>query len=72
MNLVKLKDVVESIEKLRGAYGDLEGLIVDQVRDGQINDAANNIKKLQGYRDAIEQMENLNVQIESPAVNRRV
>ncbi|MEK5417051.1 hypothetical protein [Paenibacillus sp. FSL L8-0708] len=38
-------------------------LIADQVRDKQIAEAKNNFEKLERLGKAIEQMENLNVQV---------
>ncbi|MEK5417275.1 hypothetical protein [Paenibacillus sp. FSL L8-0708] len=63
MNLVKLKDVIETLDKLKDRYDSLRLLIVDQVRDKQITEAKNNFEKLESLGIAIEQMENLNVQV---------
>jgi len=62
MNLVKLKDVIESLERLKDGYNDLRLLIADQVRDKQIAEAKDNFEKLESLGKAIEQMENLKVQ----------
>jgi hypothetical protein len=63
MKLVKLKDVIETLEDLKDNYNDLRLLIADQVRDKQIAEAKNNFEKLERLGKAIEQMENLNVQV---------
>ncbi|MEK4993217.1 hypothetical protein [Paenibacillus sp. FSL H7-0918] len=63
MNLVKLKDVIETLDNLKDSYNDLRLLIADQVRDKQIDEAKNNFEKLERLGKAIEQMENLNVQV---------
>lgn len=65
MKLVKLTDVLETLEKLKDNYNQLRLLIADQVRDDQIPEAENSFEKLMKLKTAIEQMENLNVQIES-------
>lgn len=63
MKLVKLKDAIETLDELRERYDDLRLLIADQVRDKQIAEAKDNFDKLEGLGKAIEQMENLNVQV---------
>ncbi|MEK3735688.1 MULTISPECIES: hypothetical protein [Paenibacillus] len=63
MKLVKLKDAIETLDKLKDSYNDLRLLIADQVRDKQITEAKNNFEKLESLGIAIEQMENLNVQV---------
>ncbi|MEK4191755.1 hypothetical protein NYE59_01585 [Paenibacillus sp. FSL L8-0323] len=63
MNLVKLKDVIEALDKLKDRYDSLRLLIADQVRDKQIDEAKDNFEKLENLGEAIEQMENLNVQV---------
>ncbi|MEK3699329.1 hypothetical protein NYE33_20365 [Paenibacillus sp. FSL R10-2199] len=63
MKLVKLKDAIETLDKLKDSYNDLRLLIADQVRDKQIAEAKDNFEKLEGLGKAIEQMENLNVQV---------
>ncbi|MEK4193257.1 hypothetical protein [Paenibacillus sp. FSL L8-0323] len=63
MNLVKLKDVIETLDKLNDRYDSLRLLIADQVRDKQIDEAKDNFEKLENLGEAIEQMENLNVQV---------
>ncbi|OMD19197.1 hypothetical protein BJP48_11860 [Paenibacillus odorifer] len=63
MNLVKLKDVIETLDKLKDRYDSLRLLIADQVRDKQIDEAKDNFEKLENLGEAIEQMENLNVQV---------
>ncbi|OMD04717.1 hypothetical protein MKX34_11675 [Paenibacillus sp. FSL R5-0636] len=63
MNLVKLKDVIETLDNLKDNYNDLRLLIADQVRDKQIAEAKDNFEKLESLGKAIEQMENLNVQV---------
>lgn len=63
MKLAKLKKVIETLESLKDRYEDLKLLIADQVRDDQINEAKNNFEELQSVKKAIEQMENLDVQI---------
>ncbi|KKO51116.1 hypothetical protein [Paenibacillus sp. DMB20] len=63
MKLVKLKEVVKDLEKLKDSYDDLRLLITDQVRDNQIAEARSNFEKLESLGAAIEHMENLNVQI---------
>lgn len=63
MKLVKLKEVIKDLEKLKESYENLVSLIADQVRDKQIDEASENLEKLKALRIAIEQMGNLNVQI---------
>lgn len=63
MNLVKLKDAIETLDKLKDSYDDLRLLIADQVREKQIAEAKDNFEKLERLEKAIEQMENLNVQV---------
>jgi len=63
VKLVKLKDVVETLEKLKGSYEELRLLIADQVKDNQIDEARSNFEKLESLGAAIEQMENLKVQV---------
>lgn len=63
MKLVKLKDVIETLDDLKESYNDLRLLIADQVRDKQITEAKDNFEKLESLGEAIEQMENLNVQV---------
>lgn len=63
MKLVKLKEVVETLEKLKDGYEELRLLIADQVRDNQITEARANFEKLESLGASIEQMESLNVQI---------
>lgn len=65
MKLVKLTDVLDTLEKLKDKYNELRLLIADQVRDNQISEAKSNFEKLENLKIAIEQMENLSVQIES-------
>jgi hypothetical protein len=63
MKLVKLKDVIETLDKLKDSYEELRLLIADQVRDKQITEAKNNFEELESLGKAIEQMENLDVQV---------
>ncbi|WP_405113657.1 hypothetical protein MHH28_07770 [Paenibacillus sp. FSL K6-1217] len=63
MNLVKLKDAIETLDELKERYDDLRLLIADQVRDKQITEARDNFSKLESLGKAIEQMENLDVQV---------
>lgn len=63
MKLVKLKDVIETLEKLKGSYENLRLLITDQVRDNQITEARDNFEKLQKLDESIKQMEDLDVQV---------
>lgn len=63
MKLVKLKDAIETLDKLKDSYNDLRLLIADQVRDKQITEARDNFEKLESLGKAIEQMENLDVQV---------
>lgn len=63
MKLVKLNEVIETLEKLKDSYEELRLLIADQVRDKQIAEAKNNFEKLESLGKAIEQMENLDVQV---------
>lgn len=63
MKLVKLKDAIETLDDLKDSYNDLCMLIADQVRDKQITEAKDNFEKLDSLGKAIEQMENLEVQV---------
>ena len=63
MKLVKLIEVIETLEKLKDRYDGLRGLIADQVNDNQIEEAKEDFKELLELKKAIEQMENLNVQV---------
>lgn len=63
MKLVKLKKAIETLEILKDKYDELRGLIADQVNDNQIEEAEENFKELQELKKAIEQMENLEVQV---------
>lgn len=63
VKLVKMKDAVETLNKLKDSYEALRLLIADQVRDNQIAEAKNNFEKLESLGQAIEQMENLDVQV---------
>jgi hypothetical protein len=63
MKLVKLKDAIETLDDLKDSYNDLRMLIADQVRDKQITEAKDNFEKLDSLGKAIEQMENLEVQV---------
>jgi hypothetical protein len=63
VKLVKLKTVIEDLEKLKDGYDELKLLIADQVRDNEIEEAKENFEKLQSLKNSIEQMENLEVQI---------
>jgi lysozyme family protein len=58
---VKLKYAIETLEKLKDGYEELRNLIADQVRDNEIDEAKENFEKLQGLKNSIEQMENLDV-----------
>ncbi|MFI2856876.1 hypothetical protein ACH6EH_07020 [Paenibacillus sp. JSM ZJ436] len=48
---------------MKEIYEGLRLLIADQVRDKQITEARRNFEKLEGLKAAIDQMENLDVQI---------
>ena len=63
LNLVKLKEVVNTLELLKDEYDELRLLIADQANDNEIEEATENLQKLKELKKAIEQMENLNVQI---------
>lgn len=63
MKLVKLVKAIETLEMLKEQYDKLRGLIADQVYDNQIEEAEENFKELQELKKAIEQMENLDVQV---------
>ncbi|AIQ35309.1 MULTISPECIES: hypothetical protein [Paenibacillus] len=62
MNLVKLKDTIETLDKLKDSYNDVRLLIADQVRDKQMTEAKNNFEKLECLGKAIDQMD------ESPSI----
>ena len=63
LNLVKLKEVINTLELLKDEYDNLRLLIADQVNDNEIEEATENLEKLKELKKAIGQMENLNVQI---------
>ncbi|QHE63981.1 hypothetical protein FHE72_23610 (plasmid) [Rossellomorea vietnamensis] len=63
MKLVELKKVIETLELLKDKYEELKLLIADQVRDDEIEEAIANFEELNEIKKAIEQMENLKVQI---------
>lgn len=56
--------MIEDLEKLRDGYEELRLLIADQVRDHQIDEAKENLDKLLRLKTAIEQMENIEVNIQ--------
>jgi hypothetical protein len=62
--MMKLKRMIEDLEKLRDGYEELRLLIADQVRDHQIDEAKENLDKLLRLKTAIEQMENIEVNIQ--------
>ncbi len=63
MKLVKLIKVIETLETLKNKYDDLRGLMEDQVRDNQIEEAKETFKEILEFKKSIEQMENLDVQV---------
>lgn len=63
MKVMKLKDAINDLEKLKDKYEGLKLLIADQVHDDEINEAKENFEQLLRLKDSIDQMENLNVQI---------
>lgn len=63
MKVIKLKDAISDLEKLKARYGELKSLIADQVYDDEIEEAKENFEQLLRLKESIDQMENLNVQI---------
>ncbi len=61
MKLVKL---IETLELLREEYEKLKLLIQDQVKDDQIEEAKLNFDKLLETKKAIEQMEDMDIQVD--------
>lgn len=60
---MKLKMIIEDLEKLKERYDDLRLLIADQVRDNQIIEAKKNFENLQSLEMAIEQIEKLDIDL---------
>lgn len=63
MKLVKLKQVIQTLENLKEGYEDLKDKIADEVRDDEIEKATAHFAELTSIKKSIEQMENLDVQV---------
>lgn len=63
MKLVKLSEVIKTLEKLKDSYTEKKLLVADQIKDDQIKEAKETFEKILELEKAIEQMENLQVQI---------
>jgi lysozyme family protein len=60
---VKLKEVIKTLEMLKDEYDDSKLLIVDQIRDNEIDEAEKTFKKILGLRKSIAQMESLEISL---------
>lgn len=58
-----VKEVMETIEKLKDSYDDLRANIADEFNDNNIDIALEKIEKLKSLRQAIEHAENLEVKV---------
>ena len=56
-----VKDVVKDLEKLKGKYDELRAEIADDFNDNYIDEAVAKTKILLNLKEAIEQMEGLEV-----------
>lgn len=63
IKLVKFKDVNETLGILKESYESSKSYIIDEIRDDQIDEAKMSFEKLLQTKKAIEQMENLDVQV---------
>ena len=58
-----VKDVMDTIEKLKDKYDELRANIADEFKDNNIDIALEKIEKLKSLRQAIEDAENLQVKV---------
>jgi len=61
MKTTNVQFIMQSIENLRGEYKDLRHLVADQIRDDQMDEAKQNLEKLERIKQSIEYMEQLEV-----------
>lgn len=60
---MKLKTVIEDLGKLKDKYDELKLLVVDQIRDNEIEEAKASFEEILSYKKSIEQMENIEITI---------
>jgi len=63
MKTLTLLKVVKDLERLNDKYEHLKDLIVDQIRDNQIEEAQETFQEILSIKKAIKQMELLEVTI---------
>ena len=58
---IKLKEVIQSLEYVKGQYAKLSKEIAEQINNDEIVEATNNIEKLRDLREFISKLENVSV-----------
>lgn len=63
MKLVKLSEVLKTLETLKFSYEEKKLLVVEQINNNDMDKAKKTFEDIVGLEKAIEQMENLQVQV---------